>query len=148
MPQSPTLQPVFQRCIAKGWPLKLFQKLNLYTKYVILVANYNVPNKFANSLSFYAFKLGGHLQWRNYDEKLAAIPHVKNFHVDRWYWVNVQCRGILLIWILVGQGPTALAVGAGGCCLDIFFWSFISLFFLPLSGRLPNIDWNNVSKGL
>ena len=25
-----------------------------------------------------------------------------------------QCRGVLLIWIRVGQGPTALAVGAGG----------------------------------
>ena len=24
------------------------------------------------------------------------------------------------IWITVGQGPTALAVGAGGGCLDIF----------------------------
>ena len=24
------------------------------------------------------------------------------------------------IWIRVGQGPTALAVGAGGGCLDIF----------------------------
>ena len=24
------------------------------------------------------------------------------------------------IWITVGQGPTALAVGAGGVCLDIF----------------------------
>ena len=24
------------------------------------------------------------------------------------------------IWIIVGQGPTVLAVGAGGCCLDIF----------------------------
>ena len=24
------------------------------------------------------------------------------------------------IWISVGQGPTALAVGAGGVCLDIF----------------------------
>ena len=24
------------------------------------------------------------------------------------------------IWILVGQGPIALAVGAGGGCLDIF----------------------------
>ena len=23
------------------------------------------------------------------------------------------------IWITVGQGPTALAVGACGCCLDI-----------------------------
>ena len=24
------------------------------------------------------------------------------------------------IWIIVGQGPIALAVGAGGGCLDIF----------------------------
>ena len=24
------------------------------------------------------------------------------------------------IWMTVGQGPTALAVGAGGVCLDIF----------------------------
>ena len=24
------------------------------------------------------------------------------------------------VWIAVGQGPTALAVGADGCCLDIF----------------------------
>ena len=28
--------------------------------------------------------------------------------------------GVLLIWIRVGQGLTALAVGAGGGCLDIF----------------------------
>ena len=38
----------------------------------------------------------------------------------RWCWVNFQCRGVLLIWIIVGQGPIALAVGAGGGCLDIF----------------------------
>ena len=34
--------------------------------------------------------------------------------------VNFQCRGVLLVWIRVGQGPTALAVSAGGGCLDIF----------------------------
>ena len=38
----------------------------------------------------------------------------------QWCWVNFQCRCVLLIWIAVGQGPTALAVGAGGGCLDIF----------------------------
>ena len=37
------------------------------------------------------------------------------------------------------QGPTALAVAPTGC-LDIFFLSIISLFFLPLSGRRPDID--------
>ena len=39
------------------------------------------------------------------------------------------------IWITVGQGPSALAIGAGGGCLDIFTliypftpFSFFSLF--------------------
>ena len=44
------------------------------------------------------------------------------------------------IWLKVGQGPTVLAVGAGGGCLDIFLSSIISLFFLPLCGRRPDID--------
>ena len=35
-------------------------------------------------------------------------------------WVNFQCRGVLLICMIVVQGPTALAGGAGGGCLDIF----------------------------
>ena len=34
--------------------------------------------------------------------------------------VIFRCRGVLLIWITVGQGPIVLAVGAGGGCLDIF----------------------------
>ena len=37
------------------------------------------------------------------------------------------------IWIIVGQGPIALAVGAGGGCLDIF--TLICPFF-PLSPSL------------
>ena len=38
----------------------------------------------------------------------------------QWCWVNLQCRGVLLICIIVGQGPIVLAVGAGGGGLDIF----------------------------
>ena len=42
-------------------------------------------------------------------------------------WVNLQCRSVLLICILVGQGSTVLAVGPGGSCLDIFsLVSFLS----------------------
>ena len=41
--------------------------------------------------------------------------------------IDFQCRGVLLIWIRVGQGPTALAVGAGGGCLDIFLSSIFNL---------------------
>ena len=37
------------------------------------------------------------------------------------------------IWMIVGQGPTALAVGAGGGCLD-----FLTLLYLfsPLTPSL------------
>ena len=50
------------------------------------------------------------------------------------------------IFITVGQGPIALAVGAGGGGLDIFtlIYPFPSL---PLFGRRPDIDRNIVSKG-
>ena len=44
-------------------------------------------------------------------------------------WVNFQCRGVLLIWIIVGQGPTALAVGGG--CLDIFTLVYHFSFLSP-----------------
>ena len=49
-------------------------------------------------------------------------------------------RGVLLIWILVGQGPTTVAVGVGGGCLVILISSVFPLFFLLLSGRRPDID--------
>ena len=44
------------------------------------------------------------------------------------------------IWITIGQGLTALAVGAGGGCLDIFSLIYHSLLFFPLSGRWTDID--------
>ena len=37
------------------------------------------------------------------------------------------------IWIIVGQGPSALAVGAGGGCLDIF------TLIYPLSPLSPSL---------
>ena len=46
--------------------------------------------------------------------------------------VNFQCRGVLLIWLIVGQGPLALAVGAVGDVWIFFLSSIFSLFFLPL----------------
>ena len=53
--------------------------------------------------------------------------------VLQWCWVNFQCRGVLLIWIIVGQGPIALAEGAGGG----LFGHFFSLYpFSPLSPSL------------
>ena len=48
--------------------------------------------------------------------------------VVRWCWV-----GRPTIWISVGLGPTVLAVGAGGGCLDIFTLIYP---FSPLSPSL------------
>ena len=64
--------------------------------------------------------------------------------VVRCCWVNFQSRGVLLIWIIVWQGSTALAVGAEGVIwTGHFFLSSISFnFFFRLSGRRPDIDWH------
>ena len=63
----------------------------------------------------------------------------------RWCWVSFKC--VLLIRSRVEQGPTVLAVGAGGVVWAFFLTSITSLFFLPLSGRRSDIDSNTVSKG-
>ena len=57
-----------------------------------------------------------------------------------WCGVNFQCWGVLLVWVGVGQVPAVLAVGASGFFFDIFLSSIIFLFFVPLSGRRPDID--------
>ena len=44
------------------------------------------------------------------------------------------------IWVIVGQGPIVLAVGAGWGLSGRFFSPLFFLLFLPLSGRRPDID--------
>ena len=44
------------------------------------------------------------------------------------------------ILITVGQGPTALAVGAGGGVFGHFYSHLSFLLFLPLFGRRSDID--------
>ena len=41
--------------------------------------------------------------------------------------------GRLTIWMIVGQGPIALAVGAGRVVRTFLLSSILSLLFLPLS---------------
>ena len=78
-------------------------------------------------------------QWVN----LSDVTHIGGIFIDRdsmffcggdWVarrrWVNFQCRDVHLLWIIMGQGPIALAVGAGGGCLAFFLSSIFSLFFL------------------
>ena len=54
--------------------------------------------------------------------------------MERRCWVNFQCWGVLLVWLIAGQGPIALAVGAGGGMFGHFFshLSFLISFSLSL----------------
>ena len=44
------------------------------------------------------------------------------------------------IWMIVGQGPIALAEGAGGGLFGHFYSPLSFLLFLLPSGRRPDID--------
>ena len=61
---------------------------------------------------------------------------VRGGRVVQWCWINFQCRSVLLIWIRVGQGPTALAVGADGGCLG----GAVVLDKLPVPECPTNLD--------
>ena len=51
--------------------------------------------------------------------------------------LSFQCRSVLLLWIILGQGPIALAVGAGWGCLYICFLSSLFSFLSPSLGGGP-----------
>ena len=53
--------------------------------------------------------------------------------MERRCWVNFQCRGVLLVWMIEGQGPIALAVGAGRGAFGHFFSHLSFLFSFSLS---------------
>ena len=53
---------------------------------------------------------------------------------------NLSVPGRPTIWMIVGQGPTVLAVGAGGVVWTLLLSSILSLLFLPFFGRRPDID--------
>ena len=50
-----------------------------------------------------------------------VLSPVGGGRMERRCWVNFQCWGVLLVWMVVGQGPIALAVGAGGGLFGHFF---------------------------
>ena len=67
--------------------------------------------------------------------------------VARWCRVNPECPSVQPDSEMVGQGPTALAVGADGGCFDIFsaHLTFLSCFTLSL--RVGPIETEYCLKG-
>ena len=77
---------------------------------------------------------------KNYFSKTYILKYI-NIPKINWGWSGgamvlgkLPVLGRPTIWITVGQGPTALVVGAGGGCLDIFtlICPFLSSFSLSL----------------
>ena len=68
---------------------------------------------------------------------MRVVLGVMDSRMVRWCWVNFQCRGVLLIWIVVGQGPLALAVGEGLGLYGHFFSRLSFLFSSPSLGDGP-----------
>ena len=71
----------------------------------------------------------------------AILPSVQPCHgqtrrsmwgggVVWWCLVNFKCRGVLLIWIKLGQGPAALGVGNCGVVWICFLSFIFSLFYI------------------
>ena len=92
-------------------------------------------NSFEKVTAFLDFKI--YSVWLIHYGKVVMINSINCSYSDgggrvvRRCWVNFQSRGVLLIWIIVGQGPIALVVGAGGGCLDIFSLSYHFFFLSP-----------------
>ena len=72
------------------------------------------------------------------DSLIALLQSDLGLHCSGWSGGgmalgNLPVPGRPTIWMIVGQGPTVLAVGAGGGCLDIFTLIYP---FSPLSPSL------------
>ena len=83
-------------------------------------------------------RLGGLSLPRKSVVRLTDRPDM-TLDVYRGRKTTIQQQQRPVIWI-IGQGPTALAAGASGDCLDIFLSSTISVFSLFFSERRPDIE--------
>lgn len=71
--------------------------------------------------------------WNTHSFIHPSIQLIGGGRVVRWCWLTFKCQVVLLIWIIIGHWPAALAVGAVGIVWTCFFHlSFLSSFPLSL----------------
>ena len=100
----------------------------------IINCNLSIPDYFENNEPCYKYNKPIRNTIFNFNKLVGRA------RMMRWCCVNFQRRGVLLIWIRVGQGPTALAVGVGGGCLDIFSLVYHFSFLSPSLLETPDTD--------
>ena len=83
-------------------------------------------------------------QWVGDNERLCAMEPCLRLKMTELG--NFQCRGALLICIILGQGPSVLAVGVGGGCLEIFSLVFHFSFSFSLSPGDSSIQTEILSQ--
>ena len=84
----------------------------------------------------------GTTERNKYGKPIKAPPSNIYLTITRWFgwlgWAMVlgsfQCRGVLLRWHILGQGPAVLAAGAGRRGYIFIFYFFFFFFFF--SSRL------------
>ena len=101
-----------------------------------------------NPLRCYSCQVFGHHENKGHREEICANCGQAKHSADgtdckrppKWGWSGgamvlgkLPVPGRPTIWITVGQGPTALVVGAGGGCLDIFTLVYPCLSSFSLS---------------
>ena len=101
------------------------------------------PSCHFGACSFHHGIMTGHKLYKR------LLIHVLRFMLfsTGWGWSGgakvlgkLPVPGLPTTLITVGQGHTALAVGAGGIVWTFLLSSILSLLFLPLFGRRPDID--------
>ena len=82
----------------------------------------------------------GPIQTEILPQSRSAQNNLPTIYRFPWGWSggamvlgNLPVPGRPTIWITVGQGSTALVVGAGGGCLDVFTLIYSLLFSVSLS---------------
>ena len=92
-----------------------------------------MSSKSKKKLKFLNVEKRNKLQQKLISEKQHYAEEFKRYFHECYQPYQLPVPGRPTIWITVGQGPTALAVGAGGGCLDIFTLIYP---FCPLSPSL------------
>ena len=88
-----------------------------------------------------AQNLGSHNQGQGHSHRFIPDKSYMGRSGGATFLGKLPGPGRPTIWMTVGQGSTALTVGAGvGVVWTFVLSSIFSLLFLPLSGRRPDID--------